>query len=114
MDPRSFYGLAGIPVVLALVQVIKVGLPGVDGRVWPAVTLGVAVGFNVGLAALIGSDPGLAALVGLVTGLSASGLYSQGKVLGAGLRVLAPTPIPENPGPGSQNPAPGGANGERT
>jgi hypothetical protein len=80
MDPRSFLGLAGVPVVLGLVQAVKVTFPRVPGNYWPAVTLVLAVGFNLGLAAVLGTDLGVSALVGLVTGLSASGLYSYATV----------------------------------
>lgn len=77
MDPRAFYGLAGAPIVVALVQVLKAAWPRLDGRWYPAVTLAVAIVFNMFLALAMGSDPILAVLVGMVTGLAASGLYSH-------------------------------------
>jgi hypothetical protein len=80
MDPRSFLGLAGVPVVLGLVQAVKVTFPKVPSNYWPIVTLAVALVFNEGCAALLGTDLGVSALVGLVTGLSASGLYSYATV----------------------------------
>lgn len=83
VDPRAFYGLAGVPIVVALVQVIKAAAPTLGARWYPAVTLFVAVVFNVGLAAAMGSDPILAVLVGLVVGLAASGLYSHVVALAA-------------------------------
>lgn|GEM_PF-4148366 len=82
MDPVSFYGLAGVPVVLALVQLFKVTFPTLAAHFWPAIALGVAVVFNLGLAALMGAPLPGAILVGLVTGLSASGLYSYAKTGG--------------------------------
>jgi hypothetical protein len=72
--------LAGVPVVIGLVQLAKRTWPTLPGQYWPGVVLVTSVGFNVGLALLLGTEPGLASLVGLVTGLSASGLYSYATV----------------------------------
>jgi hypothetical protein len=80
MDPRAFFGLAGAPLIIALVQLAKLTFPGTPQHCWPAVTLAVAVVGNLCLAALLGSDLGIGALVGVVTGLSASGLYSYATV----------------------------------
>jgi hypothetical protein len=77
IDPMSLIGLAGAPLVVALVQLIRVTWPGVPSRLLPALTLGVAIALNVGLAPMVGADWRLAILVGMVTGLTASGLYSQ-------------------------------------
>ncbi len=77
IDPMSLIGLAGAPLVVALVQLIRVTWPGVPSRLLPALTLGVAIALNVGLAPMVGADWRLAVLVGVVTGLTASGLYSQ-------------------------------------
>jgi hypothetical protein len=76
----SYAGLAGIPLVMALVQLVKLTFPGAPQCVWPAVTLGVAVAWNVGLALVLGTSGGAAVLVGLLTGLAASGLYSYATV----------------------------------
>ena len=75
-DPIALVGLAGAPLVLALVQLLKITLPATDPRYWPLATLAVAILFNLALAWLIGTPLGVAALLGLVTGLTASGMYS--------------------------------------
>jgi hypothetical protein len=80
-DPISLVGLAGAPVVLALVQMVKVTWPFVPTRYFPLASLGFAVALNLGVAAIIGSSLPIAVLVGLVTGLSASGFYSWGGAL---------------------------------
>ncbi|HEX5417739.1 MAG TPA: hypothetical protein VFZ25_18940 [Chloroflexota bacterium] len=80
MDPQSFYGLAGVPLVVALVQLVKVSEPALPEHYWPAVALLVGVVFNVGLALAMGTGLAAAVLVGVVTGLSASGLYSYSRV----------------------------------
>jgi hypothetical protein len=80
MDPQSFWGLAGVPVVIGLVQVVKASFPSLASHWVPVVTLGLSIGFNTGLAGLLGTAPGVAVLVGVVTGLSASGLYSYATV----------------------------------
>src|SRR5258708_2497666 len=76
VDPVSFVGLAGVPLIVALVQVVKGTFPQLATHYLPLVTIGVAIALNVGLALLIGSGLGLAVLVGLVAAVSASGLYS--------------------------------------
>lgn len=87
IDPMSLVGIAGAPLVIALVQLVRVTEPDLPGRYLPALTLLLAVLLNLFLAALVGTPPALAILVGLVTGLTASGLYSQAT---AG---LAPRPV---------------------
>ena len=74
----QFLGLAGVPVIAALLQVVKPFIT--DDRYYPpaAIILGLAV--NVGIAATqTNTDWALAVLLGIVTGLAASGLYSQAK-----------------------------------
>ncbi len=76
VEPLAFVGVAGAPVIVALVQRGKEVFPSVPGRFWPAVVLLLAIALNLWLAALLGTPLGLGALTGLVTGLTASGLYS--------------------------------------
>jgi len=77
IDLVSLAGIAGAPLVVALVQLVRVSWPALPTRYLPAVTLGVAIVLNVGLATQTGTSVGLACLVGVVTGLSASGLYAH-------------------------------------
>ena len=84
MDYRSFVGLAGAPLILALVQLVKRTWPELSPRYEPALVLGLAVALNLALAWQLRTDLGLAVLVGIVTGLSASGLYTQAAALTRG------------------------------
>lgn len=77
IDPVSLVGLAGAPLVIALVALARETFPGLPTRYLPALTLGAAIVLNVLLAVQLGTSPGLAVLVGLLTGLAASGLYSH-------------------------------------
>jgi hypothetical protein len=76
VDPVSFVGLAGVPLIMALVQVVKNTVPGLPTHYVPLVTVTIAIALNVGLALLIGTSIGVAVLVGLVAAVSASGFYS--------------------------------------
>jgi len=79
---RQFLGLAGFPVVAALVEVAKRAAPELGDRWWPMVALALGIGFNLVVGWRLGLDLWLAAILGLVTGLAASGLYSQARTLG--------------------------------
>lgn len=79
MDYEQFIGLAGFPIITALIEMGKRSFPEVTERWWPLVALVLGVGLNVGIAYSRGTDMTLALLVGIVTGLAASGLYSQTK-----------------------------------
>ena len=73
-------GLAGAPLVLALVQLVRVTFPALPTRFLPALTLVVAIGLNLGLSTATGAGWVSVVLVGMVTGLTASGLYSHAVV----------------------------------
>lgn len=79
MDLNQLYGLAGVPVLAALIQAIKTALPGVDARYWPLLSIVLGIAYNLALAALLAQPLGVAAVIGLVAGLAASGLYSTAK-----------------------------------
>lgn len=80
MDPQSFYGLGGVPLVVALIQLAKVTDPTLPDHYWPAVALLIGVVFNVVFALAMGTPIASSVLIGIVTGLSASGLYSYAQV----------------------------------
>ncbi len=73
---QEIYGVAIIPLIVGLVQLVKkLGLPSRFAALL-SVVLGVGAGFVM--------HPGnvsQAVIVGLMIGLSASGLYSGGKAL---------------------------------
>ena len=77
MDLTNLAGLAGAPLVTALVTTITTAAPRIPKRLKPILTLGVAIAMNEALAATLGTDPRVAVFVGLITGLVASGLYSH-------------------------------------
>ena len=72
-------GLAGVPVIVGLVQVLKRAWPELRGRWVPLLSLGLGLALNVWAGWYVGLALPEALAVGLVAGLSASGLYSQGK-----------------------------------
>lgn len=77
MELNELVGLAGVPVVVALVEVCKRWIA--DERWWPMVAIAWGMILNLALALILQTDPSTAAVVGLVTGLAASGLYSTGR-----------------------------------
>lgn len=84
MDYQSFVGLAGFPIITALVELGKRVVPELGDRWWPLVALLLGIALNVGIAYRLATDIWLAVLVGIVTGLTASGLYSQAKTTVSG------------------------------
>lgn len=79
MDTNSFIGLAGVPLIVALVQVAKAWVK--DERYYPLASLALGLAINLGLALAREGDLPTAILVGLIAGLAASGLYSQAKTM---------------------------------
>ncbi len=79
VDARSFFGVAGAPLVIGLVEVFKATFPQVPSNYYPLVCLVSAICLNALLGLILGSDVLVSVLVGIVTGLSASGLYSFGR-----------------------------------
>lgn len=87
VPPESLWGFAVVPLVIALVQVVKGVWSGFNVKYAPL----VAVGFGVLIAvsyALVTREVELVAAViwGLLYGLSAVGLYSGTKNVSEGLR----------------------------
>lgn len=74
MDVREFIGLAGVPVIVGLVEVAKLWVK--DSRWYPLLALGFGIGLNVGVALSLGRPGPEGVLMGIVAGLAASGLYS--------------------------------------
>ncbi|MBI4318716.1 MAG: hypothetical protein HY675_09515 [Chloroflexi bacterium] len=80
MELRELIGMAGVPVIVALVEVVKRVGPEVPERTYPVWALVFGIGLNVLVGWQLGVDPMVSALTGIVAGLAASGLYSQAKV----------------------------------
>ncbi len=79
MELSDFIGLAGIPLIVALVQVAKSWVS--EDRYYPVLAVAMGLILNLGIAQARGADLPTAMMMGLVAGLAASGLYSQGKTL---------------------------------
>ena len=79
MEMIDIVGLAGVPVIVAAVEIAKPFTP--DRRFYPLIALALGLALNLGVALALDSDPRRAVLLGLVAGLAASGLYSQGKTV---------------------------------
>ncbi|TAK33757.1 MAG: hypothetical protein EPO21_11795 [Chloroflexota bacterium] len=75
MELQNVAGLAGVPVIVALVEGFKRFYPG-EERVYPLVAIGFGLAINVGLAWTSIGNLRLAIVYGIVAGLAASGLYS--------------------------------------
>lgn len=80
IDIREFYGLAGLPVVVALTQATKRRVT--DARWWPLISLAWAVALNLLLALALHTDLATAVVVGIVVGLAAAGLWDVGRAPG--------------------------------
>ena len=81
MELRELVGLAGVPVIVALVEVVKKVKPDMADGWYPLCALAFGIGLNVLLGWKLGVDPVVAVVTGLVAGLAASGLYSQTKAV---------------------------------
>ena len=89
VQAASLFGVAGVPLVLALVEVLKRAFDP-PPRWTPLLSLAVGIGLNLSLGmGLLHLAPGDALLSGVVVGLAASGLYS-----GARGWLPPPTPTP--------------------
>lgn len=79
MEISDIVGLAGVPVIVAAVELVKPFVA--DRRFYPLIALALGLVVNLGTALALDTDPRRALLLGLVAGLAASGLYSQGKTV---------------------------------
>lgn len=79
IDIRSLVGLGGIPLIQALVAVVKTAFPAFPARYYPGLSVTFGVLANLGLAYLLGSDLQISVAVGVTAGLAASGLFDYGK-----------------------------------
>lgn len=73
------FGLAAVPVIVALVQVAKNFVE--DARYWPLIAIAVGVLWNVAVASITNQPLALAGLTGVVVGLAAAGLYDIRKTI---------------------------------
>ena len=81
ISPRDLVGVAGVPAVVALVELVKRAFPDMSPRIYPGLALLFGIGLNLALIGYSGTSPLEAVATGLIVGLIASGLYSQAKVV---------------------------------
>jgi hypothetical protein len=79
--PRDLIGAAGVPAIVALVELVKRTFPELPARACPGLALLFGIGLNLALCGYSGTSPLEAASIGLIASLAASGLYSQAKVV---------------------------------
>lgn len=78
MDLANVVGLAGVPVIVALVEVAKQTLE-LPRRFWALAAVLLGIAWNLGVAVVLHADLAMAVLVGCLAGLSAAGLWSAMK-----------------------------------
>lgn len=76
LDHQILVGIGSTPIVMALVEGVKLTYKEMDPRWHFVVSIVCGVVWNVSAAALLHGDVRLALLAGCVSGLMASGLYS--------------------------------------
>lgn len=72
---QALVGLAGAPVVAALVSVLVKPFTALK-PLYPASALVLGIAWNLALAAVLGQSLPTAAIMGVLSGLAASGAYS--------------------------------------
>lgn len=83
MDNTSLlFGLAAVPVIVALVQLFKPFVA--DGRYWPLIAVVCGVAWNVAVGYITAENLAVSGLTGVVVGLAASGLYSTTATINRG------------------------------
>lgn len=80
MELNQFVGLAGAPLVQALVELVKRTAPSLKSRWYPALSVLFGVVLNLALASILVTDLKAASFIGVLTGLLSSGLFAAGKV----------------------------------
>jgi len=76
MTPQDLVGLAGVPAIVALTQVVKGLWPKLPARFFPLVAIAFGLLINLGLMPLTNARPLEAIAYGVIAALAASGLYS--------------------------------------
>lgn len=82
MELTNLWGLASIPLILALVNILKPLVP--DKRWYPLIAVAIAIGLNFIIGVPIGAPWSACLIFGIVAGLSACGLYSSGATIKLG------------------------------
>lgn len=104
MEINELFGLGSVPVVVALVELVKRTLPELPARFHPTVAVFWGVVLNIALAYLLGLNYGTAAILGVLAGLMAAGLYQYGAARGRTEATFVEyDPDDDDPGPAKQN-----------
>lgn len=77
IDISTFAGLGGIPVIVALVYILRSYIT--DSRAWPVLAVILGVVWCVSLRLVLGEAWQPAVLEGVIIGLMSSGAWSAGK-----------------------------------
>ncbi len=78
---KELIGLAGVPLVVALTQLVKALAPELPARFHPLVALAWALALNLLLARAMDLPWPEMVVEGVIAGLAAAGLYSAGKAV---------------------------------
>jgi len=78
-DQAILISSTAVPVIVALLQVLKTALPDLPSRLWPLAAVALGVAWVSTVAVADDSFDAATILSGVVTGLAASGLYSASK-----------------------------------
>ena len=81
MEMRELFGLAGVPFIVALVELVKRSFPGLHGEVFAPLAVFFGIVMNGAVGYYLEVEPFPAIMTGIVAGLAASGLYSGGKAM---------------------------------
>lgn len=76
---KDMVGLAGVPLVVALTEAVKIAAPELPARFYPLVAIGWGLALNLLAAQVLGVPPLEAGVEGMAAGLAAAGLYSAAK-----------------------------------
>jgi hypothetical protein len=79
VELKEIIGLAGVPLIIALVEMSKGQVT--HKKDWPLVAVFWGLVLNVGAALAMGTEVAQGIVYGLVAGLAASGLYDSRKQL---------------------------------
>ena len=74
---QQLIGIAGVPVIVALVQVLKPWIKNAD--TYPLISCAMGVALNMAIAYFMRENRVEAAAAGIIAGLAASGLYEVGR-----------------------------------
>lgn len=91
-DLTMYWGLASIPIILALVEIIKPWVA--DKRAYPLLAVICGIVWNIGMGLVLHVPIAHSAILGVLSGLSACGMYSVGSTFNLGVAAKKTTTAP--------------------